>query len=208
MKRAEADILRQTAGTDLELGPAHSTFHKMTAVNRWGGAAGFAGPGMASRSSLSTRSYARSGPRVSAKPSRCRSDAVVKRARSFSRSAKGPETLSDNGTSQIGPIVVALEIDDVELANHLAALLAGVAGLRLAARGELSDVIITDAPSKAEQADIDPILTTRETEVLTLLSEGASNKEIARRLNISVHTAKFHVGQILDKLDATGRTEP
>ena len=98
---------------------------------------------------------------------------MVKRARSFSRSAKGPETLSDDGTSQIGPIVVALEIDDVELANHLAALLAGVAGLRFAARGEPSDVIITDAPSKAEQADLDPILTTRETEVLTLLSEGA-----------------------------------
>jgi DNA-binding NarL/FixJ family response regulator len=115
--------------------------------------------------------------------------------------------LSDDGTSQIGPIVVALEIDDVELANHLAALLAGVAGLRFAARGEPSDVIITDAPSKAEQADLDPILTTRETEVLTLLSEGASNKEIARRLNISVHTAKCYVGQILDKLDATGRTD-
>ena len=103
---------------------------------------------------------------------------MVKRARSFSRSAKGPETLSDDGTSQIGPIVVALEIDDVELANHLAALLDGVAGLRFAARGEPSDVIITDAPSKAEQADLDPILTTRETEVLTLLSEGASNKDL------------------------------
>ena len=115
--------------------------------------------------------------------------------------------MSDDGTSQIGPIVVALEIDNVELANHLAALLAGVAGLRFAARGEPSDVIITDAPSKAEQADLDPILTTRETEVLTLLSEGASNKEIARRLNISVHTAKFHVGSLLDKLDATGRTD-
>ena len=53
---------------------------------------------------------------------------------------------------------------------------------------------------RGEQADLDPILTTRETEVLTLLSEGASNKEIARRLNISVHNAKFHIGQILDKL--------
>ena len=50
-------------------------------------------------------------------------------------------------------------------------------------------------------------LTPRELEVLTLLAEGASNKMIARRLGISVHTAKFHVGQVLDKLDATGRTD-
>ena len=40
-----------------------------------------------------------------------------------------------------------------------------------------------------------------------LLAEGASNKVIARRLGISMHTAKYHVGQLLDKLDATGRTD-
>jgi DNA-binding CsgD family transcriptional regulator len=40
-----------------------------------------------------------------------------------------------------------------------------------------------------------------------LLAEGASNKAIARRLGISVHAAKFHVGQLLDKLDATGRAD-
>ena len=32
-------------------------------------------------------------------------------------------------------------------------------------------------------------------------------REIARRLGISVHTAKFHVASLLDKLDATGRTD-
>ena len=30
---------------------------------------------------------------------------------------------------------------------------------------------------------------------------------IADRLGISVHTAKFHVGSLIDKLDATGRTD-
>jgi DNA-binding CsgD family transcriptional regulator len=44
-------------------------------------------------------------------------------------------------------------------------------------------------------------------EVLMLLAEGASNKAIAARLGISVHTAKFHVGSVIDKLDATGRTD-
>ncbi len=43
--------------------------------------------------------------------------------------------------------------------------------------------------------------------MLGLLTEGASNKAIARRLGISVHTAKFHVGRVIDKLDATGRTD-
>lgn len=50
-------------------------------------------------------------------------------------------------------------------------------------------------------------LTSREIEVLSLMAEGASNKEIAQRLAISVHTAKFHVASILEKLDATGRTD-
>jgi DNA-binding NarL/FixJ family response regulator len=50
-------------------------------------------------------------------------------------------------------------------------------------------------------------LTARETEVLSLLAGGAGNKEIAGRLRISEHTAKFHVSSILSKLGATTRTE-
>jgi DNA-binding NarL/FixJ family response regulator len=50
-------------------------------------------------------------------------------------------------------------------------------------------------------------LTPREREVLTAMAKGASNKAIARRLGISVHTAKFHVASILAKLDAESRTE-
>ena len=37
--------------------------------------------------------------------------------------------------------------------------------------------------------------------MLALLAEGAPNKVIARRLNISVHTAKFHVAAVLEKLE-------
>ncbi len=50
-------------------------------------------------------------------------------------------------------------------------------------------------------------LTAREAGVLALLAEGAGNKEIAAKLNISEHTAKFHVSSILSKLGATTRTE-
>ena len=52
-----------------------------------------------------------------------------------------------------------------------------------------------------------PSLTPREKAVLQLLSEGATNKMIARSLEISVHTAKFHVASILEKLDAVTRTD-
>ena len=52
-----------------------------------------------------------------------------------------------------------------------------------------------------------PLLTPRETEVLSLMAEGLSNKLIADRLKISEHTAKFHVNAILTKLDAETRTE-
>jgi DNA-binding NarL/FixJ family response regulator len=50
-------------------------------------------------------------------------------------------------------------------------------------------------------------LTQRELEVLEMMSEGLSNKEIAALLNISVHTAKFHISSILGKLGASSRTE-
>jgi DNA-binding NarL/FixJ family response regulator len=50
-------------------------------------------------------------------------------------------------------------------------------------------------------------LTAREREVLALLSRGLSNKQIAGELDISEHTAKFHVNAILGKLGAASRTE-
>ncbi len=40
-----------------------------------------------------------------------------------------------------------------------------------------------------------------------MLAEGLSNKQIAARLQISEHTAKFHVNSILGKLGAGTRTE-
>ncbi|WGR95601.1 helix-turn-helix transcriptional regulator [Bradyrhizobium sp. ISRA443] len=104
-------------------------------------------------------------------------------------------------------IVISLEIDDPVLADRLATLLGGVAGLRLAAPGEpAAAAIISHDQDKAVSPD-DFELTPRELDVLALLAEGASNKMIAKRLGISVHTAKFHVGSLLDKLDATGRTD-
>jgi DNA-binding NarL/FixJ family response regulator len=50
-------------------------------------------------------------------------------------------------------------------------------------------------------------LTQREREVLALLSEGQLDKEIAARLDISIHTAHEHVRNIFEKLRVRNRTE-
>jgi DNA-binding NarL/FixJ family response regulator len=58
--------------------------------------------------------------------------------------------------------------------------------------------------------DLPPLpepLTPREQEVLQLLAEGLPNKAIARQLEISDHTVKFHVNAIMGKLGAQSRTE-
>jgi DNA-binding CsgD family transcriptional regulator len=104
------------------------------------------------------------------------------------------------------PLVVSVQLDDSALAQRVGVLLEQVSGLRLAVDGEPADIVVAAAPRERDR-NADAELTPRELEVLGLLAEGASNKLIARRLGVSVHTAKFHVGRLLDKLDAVGRTD-
>jgi DNA-binding CsgD family transcriptional regulator len=50
-------------------------------------------------------------------------------------------------------------------------------------------------------------LSAREREVLALVAAGISNKGIARELQVSPNTVKFHIAAILEKLDAATRAE-
>jgi DNA-binding CsgD family transcriptional regulator len=110
-------------------------------------------------------------------------------------------------STETGSIRLALNIEDRALADRLAKLLANVPGLRLVSVSESADVTLVVSNDVSAPMEDDVLLTPRELEVLTLLAEGMSNKAIARRLRISVHTAKFHVGAVMDKLDAVGRTD-
>ena len=111
-------------------------------------------------------------------------------------------------SEEVAPVVVvAIEISDPALADRLASLLGGVTGIRLATPGRPPRSRSCHVRRKRSLEPDDIELTPRERDVLVLMAEGASNKAIARQLGISVHTAKFHVGSLLDKLDATGRTD-
>ena len=104
--------------------------------------------------------------------------------------------------------VLPLQVTSEQL---LAALQATVAGLAVTLEpfGETED-----ASTASDTADgiglagrLVEHLTARETVVLRLMALGLGNKEIASRLDISEHTAKFHVSSILAKLGAASRTE-
>ena len=81
-----------------------------------------------------------------------------------------------------GPIRLALVIDDPVLADRLAAVLAGVPGLRLVGATEVADAAVVPSTSSQPWADGDVPLTPRAGGSGALLAEGASNKVIARRL--------------------------
>ena len=74
-------------------------------------------------------------------------------------------------------------------------------------------VVLTQAqaerllPARPHLPRLVEALTPREVEVLRLMGDGLVNKEIADRLGISEHTAKFHVASILGKLQASSRTD-
>jgi len=95
-----------------------------------------------------------------------------------------------------GRLRVSIHADDPEVAAELRRLL------------EEAGHEVVDAAGFATAPD-EPraLLTPREIEVLSAIGEGLTNKSIARRLDISLHTVKFHVESLFRKLGVRTRTE-
>jgi len=115
-----------------------------------------------------------------------------------------------------GPVVAL--VDGEEGAQRALALGARGALLRDASARKLAAALVAAARGLVVLDESLPLvrreppvaadtLTPREHEVLQLLAQGLANKEIAARLGVSDHTAKFHVNAILGKLGAASRTE-
>ncbi|GAA6614599.1 response regulator transcription factor [Scytonema sp. NUACC26] len=73
----------------------------------------------------------------------------------------------------------------------------------------MESVLALKDASEREKVVATPVqtLTPREIEVLEMLGAGVGNKAIAKRLQISEHTVKFHVSSIFQKLGVSTRTE-
>lgn len=121
--------------------------------------------------------------------------------------------LSDRHGEGTPGVAAAIRADADPILIGAATRLAA-AGYRVTRGAVDSSVHLSNEPERGATSDSDDIggsspihLSPREAEVLELLAEGAPNKAIARRLDISVHTVKFHVAAILVKLGAANRTD-
>lgn len=95
--------------------------------------------------------------------------------------------------------LLARDVDGAQIAAAAAAVLE-----RLLVFAE--PMVALPAAPVGEDAAVEP-LSPRELDVLRRMAEGLSNKQIARDLDISEHTVKFHVNAVLGKLGAQSRTE-
>jgi DNA-binding NarL/FixJ family response regulator len=73
--------------------------------------------------------------------------------------------------------------------------------------GEIARLIVQSFQTPSTRGSDMQGLTRRELEILELLAEGISNKEIATRIGISFETVRTHLGHIYEKLHVQGRTE-
>ena len=94
----------------------------------------------------------------------------------------------------------------------LFALLGGWLGLKLTRKKEvivLKEVLVSDASPFVlnQQRQRELSITPRELEILSLIANGLSNREIAEKLFVSESTVKTHSSRLFDKLSAKRRTQ-
>jgi len=92
-------------------------------------------------------------------------------------------------------------------ANELAQAVRTVARGEVLVQPQIAGRLITRFGKQAQGNFTHEALTAREQEVLSLLARGMRNKEIAARLIVSERTVNFHLANIYQKLNVSGRTE-
>ena len=101
---------------------------------------------------------------------------------------------------------VIKDVERFDLKQSIRAVYRGEAFVSPTIAQRLMDRVREDANSSATAATR-PVLNDRQTQILRLISEGYSNKEIARRVHLSENTVKTHLQDIFAKLDVRNRVE-
>ena len=110
------------------------------------------------------------------------------------------------GALEAGAAGFALkEASAEDLIRAVQAVAGGGAWLDPAVTPRVLDVYRRQAPAQRDATGLVDVLTNRESDVLRLMAEGASNAEIAEQLFVSMATVKTHVGSIFSKLGARDR---
>jgi DNA-binding NarL/FixJ family response regulator len=128
----------------------------------------------------------------------------------------GREALDLAGQLQPDVIVMDVampELNGIEATRRIADLSPRdlLAAVRAVARGEgylspgVSDAVLNDY--RRHVTDPIDLLTSREREVLQMIAEGKTNKDIATVLNLSVYTVDAHRGHIMEKLNLHSVTD-
>ena len=99
------------------------------------------------------------------------------------------------------------EIEPDNLALILYSVLNGAIWFDPSVSQYILDIIKSGKQKSAIQKDTDYNLTKREHQVLTYLTEGFNNTEIAKKLHLSINTVKAHVSSIMQKLEVDDRTQ-
>ncbi len=97
------------------------------------------------------------------------------------------------------------DMSEEELSRTLAAVAAGESALSPALAARIIDEFARAGRAKGEKQA--GVLTPRESDVLRLVSSGATNKEIAAALDVTENTVNFHVKNILAKLRLKNRAQ-
>jgi DNA-binding NarL/FixJ family response regulator len=92
-------------------------------------------------------------------------------------------------------------------ADELAQAVRTVAQGEVLVQPQIAGRLISRLGKQARGDYVHEALTAREQEVLRLLARGLRNKEIAARLYVSERTVNFHLANIYQKLNVSGRTE-
>ena len=169
-------------------------------------------PALAARRGVMVRAPATNWPIAAAvvglRERRCPARSAIRVIR-----ARNPLALTSGGSDHLYPAITAgatgfltKDADPDEL----------LSGIRRAADGDnpYSTTVlrrIVNAALQASTANTEleprPVLTPRERDVLALLGEGLSNRDIADRIAISVTTAKTHVARLMERTGATNRVQ-